>query len=342
MKKNRPTVSILIPNFNQKPAFLSAALQSVFAQTFDNFEVIVSENHSTNGSLEILNSFSDRRLRIVTPDAHLSMPENFAFAAKHARGKYLSFLPSDDLVEPDWLELLVPKISSSDDAVLAFGEVAGVHHERISEIFYFNRGQKLPTKIYSPSEFLPIVVTFNRNVGWVVGGLILADIYFKVGGMAQPGYHLSFDYALLLKLLEHGNIIYVNKLVGRHRVWGTKEGKVDGERSVRAIDDMINLFNQVGRMSVIQRDPRLLAIYRRAKYKKSLLLSLVLLQGKSLQKLSDMDFETSKLKLQNFQNGRVIRLLHSVISSSTVTTLVGQQYGFAKWVYHRIFQRIFQ
>ena len=54
MMKNRPTVSILIPTYNQRPDFLRATLRSVLAQTYTDFEVVVSDNHSTNEAPQVL------------------------------------------------------------------------------------------------------------------------------------------------------------------------------------------------------------------------------------------------------------------------------------------------
>src|SRR5690606_1160799 len=121
MTQSQPLVSIVVPNYNQRHDFLRATIDSVLSQTYDNFEVVVSENHSTNGARDVLAEFDDPRLRIVQPPAHVPMPQNFAFGATEARGELISFLPSDDIVEPDWLERLVPELVKYPEAVFAFG-----------------------------------------------------------------------------------------------------------------------------------------------------------------------------------------------------------------------------
>jgi cellulose synthase/poly-beta-1,6-N-acetylglucosamine synthase-like glycosyltransferase len=62
-----PLVSIVIPTFNQRPQFLRDSLSSALAQTYGQIEVIVSDNHSTNGTAALLAEYDDPRLRVVRP-----------------------------------------------------------------------------------------------------------------------------------------------------------------------------------------------------------------------------------------------------------------------------------
>src|SRR5258707_326013 len=101
LEMNRPHVSIVIPTYNQNREFLRAAVASALSQTYERFEVIVSNNHSTNDTVQVLSEFADERLKVVCPRDHLPMTENFAFAADQASGEYISFLASDDWVHPN-------------------------------------------------------------------------------------------------------------------------------------------------------------------------------------------------------------------------------------------------
>jgi hypothetical protein len=91
----RPRFSIVIPARN-RALTLPATLETCFAQKFSDFEVLVSDNQSSDGTLVWLDGVSDPRLRVVTTPAFYAMSDNFEFALRHARGEYLIFIGGDD------------------------------------------------------------------------------------------------------------------------------------------------------------------------------------------------------------------------------------------------------
>lgn len=102
--KNNPLVSIIILNYNGID-FLKSCLKTIFKQTYKNIEIIVTDNHSTDGSLEYL----IRYLNITV----IKNQENYGYAkannigAKKAKGQYLFFLNNDTELEPDTIKKLV-------------------------------------------------------------------------------------------------------------------------------------------------------------------------------------------------------------------------------------------
>jgi GT2 family glycosyltransferase len=106
-----PAVSVVIANLNRKD-LLASCLNSVFAQTFPDFEVVVVDNGSTDGSVGFLRSLSDSRLRLV------ELPENRGFAGgcnagiAISRGRYIATLNNDAEADSSWLERLVAAMES--------------------------------------------------------------------------------------------------------------------------------------------------------------------------------------------------------------------------------------
>jgi glycosyltransferase involved in cell wall biosynthesis len=96
---SRPLVSILIPCFNAAP-WLGATLESALAQTWENKEIILLDDGSTDGSLALAQTFAARGVRILSqPKAGASAARNHAL--REARGDFLQFLNADDLLSPD-------------------------------------------------------------------------------------------------------------------------------------------------------------------------------------------------------------------------------------------------
>lgn len=118
-----PAVSIIIPSYNLGE-YLPETLQSVLAQTFEDWECIVVENGSTDGSLSLVNEFcaSDTRIYPVV------FPENRGVAAARnrglelAEGKYILFLDADDLIAPNYLADAVAALEADPSLDVVYGQ----------------------------------------------------------------------------------------------------------------------------------------------------------------------------------------------------------------------------
>ncbi len=118
-----PCVSVIMPVYNAAN-FLSAALESALKQTFEDFEIIVVDDGSTDGTRELLQTFEQNfepRVRVLRQaNAGASSARNTAIRA--ARGEFIAFLDSDDLWEPQKLELQVAALRERPEAGVCFGE----------------------------------------------------------------------------------------------------------------------------------------------------------------------------------------------------------------------------
>lgn len=117
---NSPLFSIVIPSYN-RPEFLRAAVESVLASTYGDFEVLVSDDCSPRQA-EIIQAMerhaSDTRVRFVAQPRNLGEPANRAFLFESARGEWLLPLSDDDKLYPHALEVLHRAIESEPGARL--------------------------------------------------------------------------------------------------------------------------------------------------------------------------------------------------------------------------------
>jgi glycosyltransferase involved in cell wall biosynthesis len=97
-----PRFTLVIPTHN-RGHLLELALRSVLAQDFDDFEVFVSDDQSTDRTPEVATSFRDPRIRHVRTPRRLSMADHFEWASQLGAGQYLMFLCDDDAVSPELL-----------------------------------------------------------------------------------------------------------------------------------------------------------------------------------------------------------------------------------------------
>jgi glycosyltransferase involved in cell wall biosynthesis len=98
-----PLVSVCIPTFNMG-AFVGQAVDSVLAQTVQDFEIVICDNCSSDDTRKVLSKYGDARVRYVLNETNLGMYGNFNRTLAHARGRFIKFLCADDRLEPTYLE----------------------------------------------------------------------------------------------------------------------------------------------------------------------------------------------------------------------------------------------
>jgi len=112
----KPEVSIIIPTYNCED-YIAQALESVFAQTYSNFEIIVVDDASTDSTLEIVRSFEDPRLKVIARPRNKGVSSVRNCGIRQAKGRWIALLDSDDWYAPERLEKLL-KVASKQNADL--------------------------------------------------------------------------------------------------------------------------------------------------------------------------------------------------------------------------------
>ncbi len=106
-----PEVSVCIPTYNRRK-YLRQALESVLAQTYTDFEVIVSDNCSSDDTAQVVRSFGDVRVLYFCTERNIGMVPNWNRAVRLARGKYVCVLEDDNWWMPTYLERTVATLDS--------------------------------------------------------------------------------------------------------------------------------------------------------------------------------------------------------------------------------------
>ncbi|MBD2430956.1 MULTISPECIES: glycosyltransferase family 2 protein [Fischerella] len=173
-----PLVSIITPTYN-RPDYLKQALKSAISQTYQNIEIIVSDNCSPENPQAIVESFNDPRIRFFRNETNLGMLPNTIKAFKMARGKYVAALLDDDLWEEDFLAKLVPPLEANPNLVLAFcdhyvinadGTIDYELTEHCSQLF---KRAELSEGIYQPFYKLGLV---DQAVASAMAAVIRNDL----------------------------------------------------------------------------------------------------------------------------------------------------------------------
>jgi glycosyltransferase involved in cell wall biosynthesis len=198
----QPAVGIGVPVYNGARV-LRATLDSLLAQTFADFEILVSDNASTDETPAICEEYvaRDPRVRYVRQAENVGAPHNWNFVAQHARGRYFKWASSNDLLEPDMVQACVDALESDRTAVLAFGRTALIDAEGDIVKHYAEDFAVLEA---TPSARFRSVYSIALNNA--INGVIRMDVLRRTGLIrAYP----ASDYVLMGELALQGRFLLV-------------------------------------------------------------------------------------------------------------------------------------
>jgi glycosyltransferase involved in cell wall biosynthesis len=120
MTLHGPAVSVLMTAFNRE-RYIGAAIESVLTQTFTDFELVIVDDASSDATLEVAGRYAalDSRVRVVANEMNLGDYANRNHAASLARGRFLKYHDSDDLMYPHCLATMVPALEAEPQAAFA-------------------------------------------------------------------------------------------------------------------------------------------------------------------------------------------------------------------------------
>ncbi len=116
----RPKVTIAIPTYN-RAAWVSGAVAGALAQTYPDFEVLVSDNASIDETPSVLSQYDDPRVRVVTQQTNLGMVGNWNACLAEARGEYIALVPDDDRISPWFLERCMGLVQTEPGVPIILG-----------------------------------------------------------------------------------------------------------------------------------------------------------------------------------------------------------------------------
>jgi glycosyltransferase involved in cell wall biosynthesis len=212
-------VSILIPVYNAR-AFVGQAIDSALRQTFRDIEVIIVDDCSTDGSDAVIASYDDPRIRRFRNERNLGLVGNWNETLRHARGRYITMLHQDDLMEPENVARKIAALESSGLSWVASDcrqiDAAG---EVLHEHWYFHAPALRLAAQSREAQFAAMF--FNRNYLCFTTILWKREVTDTVGPFETKG-GLSVDVYMWLKFLSKYRFAYLDERLMRYR-WAQNE-----------------------------------------------------------------------------------------------------------------------
>ena len=110
-----PLVTIAIPTYNRAGSYLRETLAGAMNQTYENIEIIVSDNCSSDNTEAFIRGISDRRIRYFRHKTNIGANNNFNYCLEQANGDYFLLLQDDDMIDNDFVEVCMTVANHSKD-----------------------------------------------------------------------------------------------------------------------------------------------------------------------------------------------------------------------------------
>ena len=200
-----PEVSVIVPVYNVE-AYVAKCIDSILAQTFADYELILVNDGATDGSPAILHEYAgkDARISVIDkPNGGLSDARNAGM--KQAAGEYLCFIDSDDFIEPQMLEKTVRKLHETGADIVMFDVYQYHMMTGLKEVIAnpFDQDQ-----VYSLKE-TPELITKILNAAW---NKVYRRSLFTDNGIEYPKGYLYEDLGTTYRLLARADrVAFVNE-----------------------------------------------------------------------------------------------------------------------------------
>lgn len=199
-------VAVCMPTFNGEP-FVGLALRSVLEQTYEDTQVIVSDDCSTDGTREVVAAIDDPRLELHVNSRRLGLVGNWNRCIELAAGKYIQIFHQDDVMSLESIRHSVEMLDSHPEAGFAFSNMRAI--DRNGMVIGGHWYPNLPTvdTLYSGVEFFRLLVS-RGNVVPCQSVMIRASCLNETGGF-DPRLRYTPDLEMWLRLSLHHDVAYV-------------------------------------------------------------------------------------------------------------------------------------
>lgn len=196
--KYRPLISILLPTYNTNPTYLRSCIDSVLSQSYDNWELCISDDNSTSEQTkDVIKEYVEKYDNIIVTfrkeNGHISKSSNTALSM--AKGDYISLLDHDDILPPNALFEVVNAINKNPEVDLIYTDEDKIDHEgnHIEPFFKPDWSPDFMNSCNMITHFATMKANIIRGVnGFTVGthGAQDWDLFLKIAAKTNNIYHI--------------------------------------------------------------------------------------------------------------------------------------------------------
>ena len=224
----------MIPTFNQA-AYIREAIDSALAQNYDNLEVIVGDDASTDGTFELISKIVEPRLKYIRNQENLGRVENYrSLLYTHATGDFVVNLDGDDYyTDPEFIQKSVELIKFNKNiiAVVARATTLSQRTQFVSKI--------------PKSKILPGLEILKKLPETSYFVMHMATLYSRLEALKMEFYRsntISSDWESLYRLMLRGNVGFLDRNVG---VWRIHDMNESGSHSSEKLINNLSIWSAI-------------------------------------------------------------------------------------------------
>ena len=216
-------ISIIMPAYNREDTIM-AAITSVLAQTYSHFELVIVDDGSTDGTVPVVESFADDRIRLIKGPGRSGVSEARNIGLRAAKGELIAYLDSDNTWQPEYLSAMVAALHKTPNAQAAYSGQ------------YLYRGSH-------PEPFAIRFASFNKglleNRNYIdLNCFMHSKHVFKKTGMFDTQLKRFVDWDLILKISSEFTIISVPVLLSNY-FYELAENAITNDHSLNGYIDIV-------------------------------------------------------------------------------------------------------
>lgn len=201
-------VTVLMTTYNGS-LYIKQAIDSVLRQTFENFELLIVNDGSTDNTIDIIESYNDPRIRLINNYSNKGLLFSRNFALTEAKGKYLAILDSDDIAIANRLEVQWKTFEKRPSLALLGGQGVVIDKDGIKTgeiLTQLTGSDAVKVKLFFSNSYIHSTV------------MIRMEIFKKLGGYQD--FPLAEDYALFSRLSHDHEVDNLSDTLVEYRIHG--------------------------------------------------------------------------------------------------------------------------
>jgi glycosyltransferase involved in cell wall biosynthesis len=221
---SKPLVSICIPTY-QRPELLERAIRSCLAQTYPDFEILITDNSPDDASGRMVARLNDPRIHYHRNETNLGPYGNVNRVATEATGAYVKFLMDDDLLKPRCLEFMVAALEQNPGAGMAMApmDLIDADDKRIFPRFYVFRKMtyryryQVGDGLISRKQILRDFLVKDYPC-CVPSGVMWRRECFERLGYFDPQADFAIDLDFCMRIAAHWDFYYIDQVLSSWRL----------------------------------------------------------------------------------------------------------------------------
>lgn len=208
-----PQISVCIPAYNNE-AYILDTINAVLAQTFTDFELVVIDDCSKDGTAAVVEAVTDPRVRLVRNEKNLGMAGNWNRCIEEAKAPLVKVLCADDILYPDSLKLEAQALLDNPDINLVSSDTALINMKG-EQVGSFKRW---PVNGHmSGKKLARISLLFNNFFGAPCNNMFRRETALAVGGF-DKNFPYILDFDLWLRLACTGDVYIIHETLNGFRL----------------------------------------------------------------------------------------------------------------------------